>query len=378
MLSEHRLRNQPARQVSVAGQCDEPRLSASHFLLAHHTPPSKIPATTHVIVLAVEEAKKLGIMPAEVLSGARLRLEDLSLPSLVLSREQELRVFANLQSLTGDETVGLEIGQRVHVSGFGLPGYTMQVSETIHDAISCMQQFPLLMGLYHTVAIETAPQLTSVTIGNYSYSPTLELMATDMCLAAIKTVVSDLLGRSVSAEQVTVRYPEPSPLLRDKHCSFYGCDVSYGAEKDSITFTSPIFEAKAPLANRVSFLALHAQCADMESQWASRASEDCLVQVRSLIEMNLTEYCSLSRLAAKMCVTERTLRRRLVQQGTSFQQVLDQVRHERASQLLAHPASRISVIAQELGYSDAVSFRHAFRRWTGLTPTEFRTACTVK
>lgn len=350
--------------------------SMSHRLLIHHTSPSKIPATTHVIVLAVEQAKKADIAPAAVLAGARLRAEELSLPSVVLNREQELRVFTNLQTLSADDSIGLEIGQRVHVSGFGLPGYTMLVSENIEAAVGCMHDFPLLMGLYHTVRIEKGVSLTSVVIDHYAYAFELEVMATDMCLSAIKTVVVDLLGELVSAVKVSVRYAEPSPALINKHRLFFGCEVAYGAERNSISFPSAVFEACSPLANSVSFQALFAQCTEMERQWACKASDDCLVQIRALMERDLIQYSSLARVSERLCVTERTLRRRLEHQGSSFQHLLDQVRHERACTMFADPGRSISSIAQALGYSDAVSFRHAFRRWTGLAPSEYRARLT--
>ncbi|WP_236466791.1 MULTISPECIES: helix-turn-helix domain-containing protein, partial [unclassified Pseudomonas] len=133
-----------------------------------------------------------------------------------------------------------------------------------------------------------------------------------------------------------------------------------------------VFEACSPLANSVSFHALYAQCMEMERQWACKASDDCLVQVRAMMESDLIQYSSLARVSKRLCVTERTLRRRLEHQGSNFQQLLDQVRHERACTMFADPGLSISSIAQALGYSDAVSFRHAFRRWTGLAPSEYR------
>ncbi|HEJ2566239.1 AraC family transcriptional regulator [Pseudomonas aeruginosa] len=359
--------------VSAGGEADKNApLSMSDRLLVLHTSPTKIPATTHVIVLAVEEARKLGIAPAAVLEGARLRMDELDLPSTVITREQELKVFSNLQQLSGDSTMGLEIGQRVHVSSFGLPGYTMLVSQNLREAVACMSAFPLLMGLYHTVRIRDGSTETSVAIDNYGYSLALEVMTTDMCLSAVKTVVEDLMGFITQPSRVAVRYAKPSEEHIRKHQEFYGCDVEYGASENSIYYRSKVFEAKAPLANMVSFHALYAQCEELERQWATKASDDCLLQVRQLLENNLATYSSLARVSEKLCVTERTLRRRLEHQGCTFQHLLDQVRHDRACLLFADASKSIANIAQELGYSDTVSFRHAFRRWTGKSPSEYR------
>ncbi|WP_177408643.1 AraC family transcriptional regulator [Pseudomonas sp. M30-35] len=349
----------------------------SDRLLMLHTSPTKIPATTHVIVLAVEEARKLGIVPAAILEGARLRLDELDLPSTVITREQELKVFSNLQLLSGDKSVGLEIGQRVHVSSFGIPGYTMLVSQNLRVAFACMEEFPLAMGLYHTVRIRESETETAVVIDNYGYSSELEVMTTDMCLAAVKTVVEDLMGLSTLPSRVTVRYTAPSNGHMLKHRAFYGCEVEYGASENGVYFPPKVFESKAPLANTVSFHALHAQCKDLERQWATKASDDCFLHVKQLLESDLVTYSSLAHVCAELCLTERTLRRRLDHQGCSFQHLLDQVRHDRACLLFGESKS-IASIAQELGYSDTVSFRHAFRRWTGKSPSEYRAGLGVR
>jgi len=80
-------------------------------------------------------------------------------------------------------------------------------------------------------------------------------------------------------------------------------------------------------------------------------------------------------LAAKLCgTTVRTLQRRLGDQGTTYSQLLDELRHDLAIYLLRDPDREASDISRELGYRDPAIFTRAFRRWTGATPSEFRRA----
>ncbi len=76
--------------------------------------------------------------------------------------------------------------------------------------------------------------------------------------------------------------------------------------------------------------------------------------------------------ANALWMTERTLRRRLKEQGINFQKLVNQVRYQQATSLLRTTETSIADIADRLGYSDTASFRHAFKRWSGLAPTEFR------
>jgi AraC-like DNA-binding protein len=71
-------------------------------------------------------------------------------------------------------------------------------------------------------------------------------------------------------------------------------------------------------------------------------------------------------------MSKRTLQRRLAESGTGFSKIADEVRLARAISLVNDPSTKLSDIARELGYSDPANFDRAFRRWTGLSPTGFR------
>jgi AraC-like DNA-binding protein len=97
-------------------------------------------------------------------------------------------------------------------------------------------------------------------------------------------------------------------------------------------------------------------------------------RVRTRVAARLHVDASLARIARDLNVNARTLQRQLDAERTSFQQLLDEVRHAQAVKLLADPAQRVDGLAARLGYADAASFRRAFRRWTGLTPAAYRAA----
>jgi len=76
--------------------------------------------------------------------------------------------------------------------------------------------------------------------------------------------------------------------------------------------------------------------------------------------------------AQELGVSERTLQRRLTEEGTSFQSLLSAVRRARAHQLLADPALDLTEVALLLGYEDQSSFFRAFKIWEGVTPATWR------
>jgi AraC-like DNA-binding protein len=96
-------------------------------------------------------------------------------------------------------------------------------------------------------------------------------------------------------------------------------------------------------------------------------------QVRNLIAEEFRGgEASLERIADRLGLTPRTLQRKLQELGTSYNDVLDQLRRQLAVRYLREPRMAICEVAYLLGFSEASSFHRAFKRWTGLTPKDFR------
>lgn len=85
------------------------------------------------------------------------------------------------------------------------------------------------------------------------------------------------------------------------------------------------------------------------------------------------KYPSMEAAAARLHTSGRTLKRRLKQHGVSFQQLLDEARKRDSLRLLADVSLNLEQIAARVGYNDPANFTRAFRKWTGLTPSMFRT-----
>lgn len=84
------------------------------------------------------------------------------------------------------------------------------------------------------------------------------------------------------------------------------------------------------------------------------------------------EYPSLAIAAKAAGVSIRTLQRRLEEHQLNYSQLVEKIRFEQAVELLQDPTNQLIDIAFELGYTDAANFTRAFKRWTGVSPREFR------
>ena len=94
--------------------------------------------------------------------------------------------------------------------------------------------------------------------------------------------------------------------------------------------------------------------------------------LRAELALGVDGYPDLSGVSARLFTSNRTLKRRLQQCGTSFQELRDAARHRDALRLMENPDMEIQQVAAVLGYKDPPSFTRAFRRWTGQAPTQAR------
>ena len=113
-----------------------------------------------------------------------------------------------------------------------------------------------------------------------------------------------------------------------------------------------------------------AQC---EAELSALGLRDRLnLRVRELLTLGNDGFPNLEQITEKLHMSDRTLKRQLAAEGTSFSAILEEVRHRQAIALLSRSDFTLDRISECLGYSDVANFNRAFRRWTGKTPGKWR------
>ncbi|WP_271410189.1 AraC family transcriptional regulator [Pseudomonas sp. Q1-7] len=331
-------------------------------------PEARALTTLHTIALAVATLADSDIDRSRLLDGSGVACTDLDTPDKLISHAQELRVFANALASTRDPALGLSLGLRMHVSAYGMLGYTMLASRTLRDALTLALGHPALLGTYFKLSLEEQGAEARLVADGYRYAPELTVFNTELCLSSLLTVVQDLLGTSIHPTRVCLAYRPP--LYAASHAQILGCPVEFGAPRNALCFDAALLERPLPLADPVTCHYGLQQCLKLDAQLSSR--HDMLDQIRQHLANHLREACDLDSVARQLHRSERTLRRHLQRLNTSFQRLLDEVRYDKARQLLAQTDLPIYLIAEQLGYSETASFRHAFQRWSGQSPSLYR------
>ncbi|MCB6183256.1 AraC family transcriptional regulator [Leeia sp. TBRC 13508] len=334
------------------------------------TQAAQMPANLHTVALTVSLMQKRGLQVDALLSGSGIAVDDLRQPAMMISHAQELIVFHNAYEQSGDASIGLEIGTAMHISSYGMLGYSMLVSPTLGDSIQCALDFPLLLGSYFDISLETDDQFAYLCAKGYNYRPDLYLMNSEMCLSSLWAIIRDVMSAPVVP--VAVKVANAAPKHQSQYISAFGVEGTFDTSTNALVFPKEWLAQALPLAEPVSYLMARRQCAQLASEWQTASGHGVVAKALRLLHAEPKRYNTLTKLADGLCMSERTLRRRFAAANTSFQTLIDKVRFELAQDYLSHTRLSIAEVAEKLGYSETASFRHAFHRWSGKVPSEWR------
>ena len=304
--------------------------------------------------------------PFFVLAG--LSPESMRDPNAIMTLKQELVVTKAVIDKLGDPALGLSIGPRYHLSTFGMLGMAMMSSENLHHALHTLSGFH---GLCWTRLrwCQLLDNDTAILEGREvePLEPCLNYML-ERDFTALVVMCSEMLGRKLTLQEVCFSHSAPNHAL--EYEAIFECPVRFGAERNALVFSSDWLEAALPQANQAVFEVYNAQCHDLLGRLEGEHS--FVKMVESMVLDGTGNYLTFEQLAARLNISPRTLRRRLEQEGTTFQELLAKVRSTLAKELLLTGKLSVEQVSERLGYSDAGSFYHAFKRWTGKPPSAFR------
>jgi AraC-like DNA-binding protein len=187
-------------------------------------------------------------------------------------------------------------------------------------------------------------------------------------LVLMMSLMRLVAGRRVCPVWVGFRHNRTEDL--DGFERFFGCPVNFGQPKTSIVLKRDLLGLPSKPVDERLLRILKGHCQEALGRRGEAVSlKD---ELAYLVASHLHAGPPNIRLVAReLGLSERTMARRLAGQGTSFGRIVDKVRLHLAMRYLDEPNIRASQVAYLLGYSEPSAFNHAFRRWTGVSPSEY-------
>ncbi|WP_440466825.1 AraC family transcriptional regulator ligand-binding domain-containing protein [Pseudomonas sp. YH-1] len=323
----------------------------------------------HMTSLTVALMESEGHSRESILEGSGITGDDLLDLRRLVSPWQEQQVFGNVQNLAGEPALGLRLGVRTRITAYGLLGYALISAPTLGEALRIGLSYPVLLGTYFHLALEVDGDMAWLVATGYGEEEELRPFNTELCLGSLKVACADLLGQPLPLVRAEFDYEGPVDR-RAAYATLFGCQLSFNCSRSAIGFPASWLDMRLPLADAVTHREMLEQCRRQNIDLAARRA--WLDKVRAILGERLQEPPGLEELARRLNCSSRSLRRHLQQQQTSYQQLLDELRFARAKELLQGGDMPIYRIAEELGFSETASLRHAFQRWSGQPPSHFR------
>ncbi|WP_394672198.1 helix-turn-helix domain-containing protein [Limnobacter sp.] len=317
--------------------------------------------------LLCAELQRRGFAPADILDGLPLNWQHLHESNQFMSFDQMRQLIERGVQLSQCPWLGLEVGLRTPASAHGTLGAAMIASKNLPSAMLLLQRYAGLRQNLANLQFELEPDFAAVLEEWVDLGPVREYLHCQL-LGGLVQLLTAMTGQELP-QQLRIEWPFDEPAWAHEYQRIAQHN-SFGFSQLRVVLNSTLVNSPSLAADDEALQRLLRDC-DLQLQRLQQG--DTLAQrVRMQLQKTEGPMPTLQTMAAKENLTERTFMRHLQAEDTSFQQLLDEVRQERACWLLANTHNTVEDIAYALGYEDASNFSRTFKRWCGQTPKAYR------
>lgn len=319
--------------------------------------------------LLCAELRRRGFGEAEIIAGTHLDWETLHTDNRFLSLEQMRRLTLHALALSQCPWLGIEVGNLTQLSAHGALGSAVVASNNLVQALAVVERYASLRQGVASMRQEQGENLCMV-IDEHMMPEELREYLLGHFVASLLRLLETVTGKSLQGE-VHIEWPfaEPPWAAMYQHLAVQN---SFGNTQLRIHVTANLINSPSLAADPEAARIALRECERLLQKEQQGGSLTQRVQSR-LVHCK-ESYPTLEEMAEEEHVSSRTLIRHLHEEGTTYQQLLDDVRKELACWLLLQTELPVEMVAERLGYGDTSNFSRTFRRWLGVTPREFRTA----
>ncbi|GAB3206984.1 AraC family transcriptional regulator [Nocardia tengchongensis] len=326
------------------------------------------------VALMVGFAREHGVPPARMLQGSGLNERQLANPDEQIDARTELAVIRNLvRELGARPNLGLEVGRRYRITTFGIFGFACVSSPTLGEAIAFALRYLELSFTFCIPAARFRPGEFVARIHDEGVPADVRRFLVERDVTAMHQMMSDLTGHRIHLLRADFDFPAPADL--GLYAEIYGVTPNFESDHNLFSLDPMVLDQPLPQANEHTWAMCLAQCRDLVSRRRARTGIAAEVRERLVPRGGLDGFAvppGIDSVARDLNMSTRTLRRHLDAAGTSYRQLLDEVRRALAEEMLTATPLSVSDVAIRLGYAEASTFIHAFKRWTGTTPSAYR------
>lgn len=312
--------------------------------------------------------KRWSVRPSDLMAAVGLEERIVEDPFLRIPVSTMCALLQQARTMTGEPGLGYYLGLQTRATLYGYLGFAGLSASTVGDALNLALQFASIFSTALAVDLRIEGRIASLTFEERADLGSVRDIVIISMIIGLRELGRASTGRDTGGS-ADFAFPQPEYCVRFAHLALHSRfdQPAHRIRFDAAVLNYPIITGD-PVAREIARLQCERELSELgtESRLADR--------VRRLLA---DDDASLERIATRLELSPRTLRRRLAAEGVSFSSLVDQTRRDEALRLLR--SSRLSVedLARQLGYTTASTFVRAFHRWTGQTPMQYRRAAGI-
>lgn len=318
---------------------------------------------------ALEAVYERGMDPNVLLRSAGISPSLLNNPQGRVTAQNFSALWLGVARALDDELFGQD-SRRMKVGSFALMTETLVHRSTLKDALSCMVRFFNLILDDFRCAIEVDGKHAQLTIHEQPGPHSPRVFGHETMLMMQHGLACWLVGRRIPVVAAAFAYPEPSRSA--EYHLMYSEHLRFNADRTALAFERAYLDLPVIQNAKTAKEFLRVAPANIVLKYKNSTGLSAQIR-RRLRSASRTEWPDFDSFAQSLHMTPSTLRRRLEEEGQSFQAIKDQLRRDMAIQYLCHTSKTVTEISSELGFAEASAFHRAFKKWTGTCPGEYRT-----
>jgi AraC-like DNA-binding protein len=325
--------------------------------------------STAVVRAVSGELQRDGVRVESILDGVGLSPSTLKDVTGRLSARDESRFVGEAMRVSGHDDLGLRVGDAAPTYALHVIGPLLQSVGSLRRAHQIFLRYGRWLSEGARYELFEANDGATFRYTNLLDAGELHRFYAELCLAFVYRVAKGIVGHESHAE--VIRFAHPRPPYIETYAKVFDCPVEFDQAENEIVFDSSLLDLERLPADDSLLSLLQQRAEDLLSMLGAEIPLEARVRDLLRAEPDLTQL-SLTTMASRLGIGEKTLQRRLADVGRSWSALVSTEQKQRAFEALAESPVSIKELAHRLGFSDSTTFHRAFKRWTGMTPAEYR------
>ncbi len=315
-----------------------------------------------------EFARTVGVDIEPVASALGVDCADFRRLGARISLDRFCRLLETLATLSNDETFGLSFARRYELGGTGSFGYGLMSAPNLASAVDFVARFKSMSADTAHFKLERGDGFVRYVWG---YSPLITRLDQFIDLAIALFVRHFQLSAGATWLPIAAELQRRAPRSKGPYRKFISHQITFDADQNTLTIDAAALKRPNPHADPLLFEMMSSHCADIVASRPQRHDFQRSVEEEILSTLGQSAPVA-ARIAALLGLSERTLQRRLAENGVGFQALVDKVRRELSDRLLIDEGLSIAEVAYRLGFSAPSAYTRSAMRWYGAAPSEMR------